>query len=79
MTTRKLIRVNPLCQKLGGVSTTTVWRRVNDGTLPKPTKIGGLTVWDEGEVDERIEAMLAKRDEIDAVIDRAKRTRDEVA
>jgi len=65
-TTRKFIRVNPLCQKLGGVSTTTVWRRVNDGTLPKPTKIGGLTVWDEGEVDERIEAMLAERDEPEA-------------
>lgn len=66
MKTRKFIRVHPLCKKLGGISTTTIWRRVNDGTLPKPAKIGGLTVWDEGEVDERIEAMLAERDDAEA-------------
>ena len=39
----------------------TIWRRVADGTLPKPFKIGGLTRW--------------VPEEIDAVIDRAKRAR----
>ncbi len=43
----------------------TIWRRVADGTFPKPIKIGGLTRW--------------VPEEIDAVVDRAKRARDEVA
>ncbi len=46
-------------------SPATIWRRVNDGTLPQPVRIGGMTRW--------------ARDEIDAVIDRAKRARDEAA
>ena len=44
-------------------SPSTIWRRVNDNTLPRPVRIGGMTRW--------------ARDEIDAVIDRAKRARDE--
>lgn len=28
-----------------GCSRTTIWRRVQDGTLPKPIKIGGITRW----------------------------------
>ena len=43
-------------------SPATIWRRVNDGTLPRPVHIGGMTRW--------------ARDEIDAVIDRAKAARD---
>ena len=46
-------------------SPSTIWRRVNDGTMPRPIQIGGMTRW--------------ARDEIDAVIDRAKRTRDDRA
>ncbi len=44
-------------------SPSTIWRRVNDGTMPRPVRIVGMTRW--------------VRDEIDAVIDSAKRTRDE--
>ncbi len=44
-------------------SPSTIWRRVNDGTMPRPVRIGGMTRW--------------ARDEIDAVIARAKRARDE--
>ena len=40
-----------------------IWRRVNDGTIPRPVRIGGMTRW--------------ARDEIDGVIDRAKRVPDE--
>ena len=43
-------------------SPSTIWRRVNDGTIPRPVRIGGMTRW--------------ARDEIGAVIDRAKRNRD---
>ena len=46
-------------------SPATIWRRVNDGTMPRPVRIGGMTRW--------------ARDEIDAVIDRAKGERDEGA
>ena len=46
-------------------SPATIWRRVNDNTLPRPVRIGGMTRW--------------ARDEIDAVIDRAKAARDEAA
>ncbi len=42
-------------------SPATIWRRVNDGTIPQPIRIGGMTRW--------------ARDEIDAVIERAKAAR----
>jgi predicted DNA-binding transcriptional regulator AlpA len=35
---------------------------VADHSIPRPTKFGGMTVWDEDEVDECIEAKLAERD-----------------
>ena len=44
-------------------SPATIWRRVNDGTMPHPIRIGGMTRW--------------ARDEIDAVIERAKAVRDQ--
>ncbi len=44
-------------------SPATIWRRVNDGTIPRPVRIGGMTRW--------------ARDEIDAVIERAKAERDQ--
>jgi predicted DNA-binding transcriptional regulator AlpA len=46
-------------------SPATIWRRVNDGTMPRPVRIGGMTRWVRGEID--------------AVIDRAKAVRDEAA
>ena len=58
-----MIRVPGMCAKIGGCSPSTIWRRVADGTLPKPTKIGGLTIWCEAEVDAVIEAALAARGE----------------
>ena len=49
--TRKLIRLDLLRDKLGGVSRATVYRRVGDGTLPRPRKLGHLSVWFEDEID----------------------------
>ena len=43
-------------------SPATIWRRVNDGTIPHPVRIGGMTRW--------------VSNEIDAVIDHAKTVRD---
>lgn len=61
---RQFIRIRALQKKMGGCSASTVWRRVADGTLPPGRKIGGMSVWDEDEVDEHLG--LAKRDTEDA-------------
>lgn len=48
-----------------GISVPTFWRRVADGTVPKPIKLGALSRW--------------PRSEILAVIERAKDARDSAA
>jgi len=45
------------------MSRASVWRRVNDQTLPQPIRIGGLTRWSRAEIEAVIEAALAARDE----------------
>ena len=61
-TSKKFPDVRDLAEEFN-CNPSTIWRWVADGTFPKPIKIGGLTRW-VGE-------------ETEAVIDRAKRTRDE--
>jgi predicted DNA-binding transcriptional regulator AlpA len=53
------------CAALLGASTSTFWRRVADGTFPKPIKIGGMSRW--------------RRSEIEAVLARAEAAREPVA
>ncbi|MFD1157908.1 helix-turn-helix transcriptional regulator [Roseovarius aestuarii] len=43
-------------------SPSTVWRRVADGTIPKPIKIGGMTRWSMSEIAAAIEAVKAQRE-----------------
>lgn len=45
-----------------GCSVPTVWRRVADGQLPKPVKIGGITRWPESEINTVIENAKAGRE-----------------
>ncbi len=45
------------------MSRASVWRRVNDKTLPQPIRIGGLTRWSRAEIEAVIDAALAARDE----------------
>jgi predicted DNA-binding transcriptional regulator AlpA len=33
-----------------GCSKATLWRRVADGTIPKPVKIGGMSRWPRSEI-----------------------------
>ncbi|MDX0911862.1 helix-turn-helix transcriptional regulator [Sinorhizobium medicae] len=47
------------------ISIPTFWRRVADGTVPRPVKLGGLSRW--------------PRSEINAVIERAKSSRSNAA
>ena len=48
------------------MSRASVWRRVNDKTLPQPIRIGGLTRWSRAEIEAVIEAALTARDDDDA-------------
>ena len=41
----------------------TWWRRVKDGTLPQPIRVGGLTRWVPNEVGAAIERATAVRDD----------------
>jgi predicted DNA-binding transcriptional regulator AlpA len=43
------------------ISMPTFWRRVADGTVPKPVKIGGLSRWPRSEILGVIEAAKARR------------------
>ena len=43
------------------VSVPTFWRRVLDGTVPRPVKIGSLSKWPQSEIIAVIEAAKAKR------------------
>ena len=42
-----------------GISRATFWRRVADGTFPKPLKIGGVTRWRRDELLAAIERSAA--------------------
>lgn len=47
--------------KILGCSRATFWRRVKDGTIPKPTRIGGMTRWPASEIQAVIERAKARR------------------
>lgn len=48
------------------VSIPTFWRRVADGTVPKPVKIGALSRWPRSEIIAVIEKAKANRAEVAA-------------
>lgn len=45
-----------------GCSKSTLWRRVADGTIPRPVKIGGMSRWPQSEIVAVIEQAIAQRD-----------------
>lgn len=48
--------------KILQVSIPTFYRRIADGTLPKPIKMGSLSRWAQSEINAAIEDAKAKRD-----------------
>jgi predicted DNA-binding transcriptional regulator AlpA len=56
----KLIRDTDAAQILG-CSKATFWRRVADGTIPKPVKIGGMSRWPTSEIINVINQAKAQR------------------
>jgi predicted DNA-binding transcriptional regulator AlpA len=49
------------CAEMMTISVPTAWRRVADGTLPKPIKIGHLSRWTQSDVLETIERLKTNR------------------
>ncbi len=47
---------------LGGCSTATFYRRVADGTIPPPVKIGAMSRWPKSEIEAVIERAKAQRE-----------------
>lgn len=43
------------------ISVPTFWRRVSDGTVPQPIKLGGLSRWPRSEIQNVIEKAKSKR------------------
>jgi excisionase family DNA binding protein len=60
-----LLRDREAC-KLLGCSRATLWRRVQDGTLPAPIKIGHMSRFVASEILEAIERAKLDRDAISA-------------
>lgn len=58
MTIRQRIRINGLAQQIG-VTRTTIYRWINDGTLPKPHKIGSGTFFFADEVEEALSRTIS--------------------
>jgi predicted DNA-binding transcriptional regulator AlpA len=45
-----------------GCSRATFWRRVNDGTFPRPIKIGGISRWRPSDITDVIDRATALRE-----------------
>lgn len=55
-----LIRDGEVC-KIIGCSKSSFWRRVADGTFPRPVKIGGLSRWLKSDIVNAIERANERR------------------
>ncbi|PWE29245.1 DNA-binding protein [Maritimibacter sp. 55A14] len=49
------------CAQMLGCSVCTFWRRVADGTVPRPVKIGGTSRWPQSEIQDVIDRAKAER------------------
>lgn len=45
-----------------GIARATLWRRVGDGTLPAPIRLGGRTLWRRSELAAALDRLAAERD-----------------
>ncbi|MDV7145631.1 hypothetical protein R3X27_23355 [Tropicimonas sp. TH_r6] len=49
------------CATMLNCSKATFWRRVADGTIPKPLKIGGMSRWKQSDIKAVIERAATER------------------
>jgi predicted DNA-binding transcriptional regulator AlpA len=50
-----LLRASDVCDMLS-ISTASLYRRMGDGTLPKPIKLGSLSRWSKADIERAIDA-----------------------
>lgn len=53
----RYLNFSDLQTKLGGRGRSTIYRDVDAGRLPKPTKLGGRLYWAETEIDAALAAI----------------------
>jgi prophage regulatory protein len=58
----KLLSREDLVAKGLTLNKTTLWRKIKDGTFPKPILIGNRHAWPENEIEDYIANLLAARD-----------------
>ena len=56
----RLLKVVEVARLLG-VSVSTVWRHVANGSLPEPVRFGGVTRWSETELVDHLDELKADR------------------
>ena len=61
-TDQPLLLSDKSAANLLGISRATFWRRVNDKTLPKPMRLGGVTRWRREDIERTIEAAFSRPD-----------------
>lgn len=50
-----LLRVNDVTEMLG-ISVASLYRRMDDGTIPRPIKLGNLSRWSRADIERAINA-----------------------
>jgi prophage regulatory protein len=53
----KLIRIEDVVQKTT-LAKSTIWLKISQGEFIRPTRIGGISVWKEADVDDWIESQF---------------------
>jgi len=53
----KLIRIDDVAQKTT-LAKSTIWLKIAQGDFIRPTRIGGISVWKESDVDDWIESQF---------------------
>jgi prophage regulatory protein len=53
----KLIRIEDVVQKTT-LAKSTIWLKISQGDFIRPTRIGGISVWKESDVDAWIESQF---------------------
>lgn len=61
----ELLDIRAVCVRLGGtrpVHPSTIYRKVQDGELPKPVKLGCVSRWRADEIDALVQRLADARD-----------------
>jgi predicted DNA-binding transcriptional regulator AlpA len=56
-----LLNRNEVCRFFGGINPATLYRKIRQGVLPKPVKIGGSSRWLLSECEAALQAMVDGR------------------